>query len=83
MEGSSRVGSFYESHPYPQPVDDLEAYRQLWDDTRRRADSHLFWPGERYREMPEVSEEEHRCVGDLADAMMQGFKRVIAEKNRT
>jgi len=50
MEGSSRVGSFYESHPYPQPVDDLEAYRRLWDDTRRRADSHLFWPGERCRD---------------------------------
>jgi hypothetical protein len=30
--------------------------------------------------VPEVSEEEHRHVGDLADAMMQEFKRVIAEK---
>jgi hypothetical protein len=28
-----------------------------------------------------VSEDEHRRVGDLADAMMQEFKRVIAEKN--
>ena len=42
--------AFYESHPYPPPVDDLEAYRQLWDDRRRRADSHLFWPDEPYRD---------------------------------
>jgi SAM-dependent methyltransferase len=44
------VGDFYESHPYPPPVDDLDAYRRAWDDYRRRADSHLFWPGETYRE---------------------------------
>jgi SAM-dependent methyltransferase len=43
------VGDFYESHPYPPPVDDLDAYRRAWDDHRRRADSHLFWPDERYR----------------------------------
>jgi hypothetical protein len=39
-------------------------------------------PGKRYAERPEVTEEEHRRVGDLADAMMQEFKRVIAEKIR-
>ena len=39
-------------------------------------------PGKRYAEVPEVSEEEHRRVGDLADAMMQELKRVVAEKNR-
>jgi hypothetical protein len=39
-------------------------------------------PGERYADVPEVSEEEHRRVGDLADAMMAEFKRVIAEKIR-
>jgi SAM-dependent methyltransferase len=44
------VSAFYESHPYPPPVDDLQAYRQTWDDQRRRADSHLFWPAERYRD---------------------------------
>jgi hypothetical protein len=27
--------------------------------------------------------EEHRRLGDLADAMMQEFKRVIAERNRS
>jgi SAM-dependent methyltransferase len=44
------VGAFYESHPYPPPVDDLDAYRRAWDDTRRRADAHLFWPAESYRD---------------------------------
>jgi hypothetical protein len=38
--------------------------------------------GKRYRDVPEVAEEEHRRVGDLADAMMAEFKRVIAEKDR-
>jgi hypothetical protein len=28
-------------------------------------------------------QEEHRRVGDLADAMMQEFQRVIAEKTRS
>src|SRR5579863_485412 len=45
----ARVAEFYERHPYPPPVDDLEAYRRSWDDRRRRADSHLFWPSEPYR----------------------------------
>lgn len=44
------VGDFYETHPYPPPIDDLEAYRGRWDDQRRRSDSHLFWPGEPYRD---------------------------------
>lgn len=44
------VSSFYERHPYPPPVEDLGQYRQLWDFERRRADAHLFWPAEAYRE---------------------------------
>ncbi|MGC2405841.1 MAG: class I SAM-dependent methyltransferase [Candidatus Cybelea sp.] len=44
------MGDFYESHPYPPPVDDLDAYRRGWDDHRRRADSHCFWPAEPYRD---------------------------------
>lgn len=47
---AAQVGSFYERHPYPPPVDDLDAYREVWDDARRRAESHLFWPGEAYRD---------------------------------
>ena len=45
-----QVSAFYERHPYPPPVDDLQAYRQAWDDRRRRAESHLFWPAEPYRD---------------------------------
>jgi len=26
---ATQVTAFYESHPYPPPVDDLEAYRQF------------------------------------------------------
>ncbi len=47
---AGQVSAFYERHPYPPPVDDLQTYRQLWDDQRRRADSHLFWPAEPYRD---------------------------------
>ena len=47
---AERVSVFYECHPYPPPVDDLEAYRQAWDDKRRSADSHLFWPAEPTRD---------------------------------
>jgi SAM-dependent methyltransferase len=47
---AKRVSAFYESHPYPPPVDDLQAYRKIWDDQRRRAEFHLFWPAEPYRE---------------------------------
>ena len=55
MEGSNsfvtaKVTNFYERHPYPPPVDDFGAYRRSWDDARRRAESHLFWPSERYRD---------------------------------
>jgi SAM-dependent methyltransferase len=45
-----QVSAFYERHPYPPPIDDLPAYRQAWDDRRRRAESHLLWPAEPYRE---------------------------------
>lgn len=45
-----QVAAFYEAHPYPPPVDDLEAYGRSWDDARRRADAHLFYPAEPYRD---------------------------------
>jgi SAM-dependent methyltransferase len=48
MDGDAvaeRVRAFYERHPYPPPVDDLEGYRRAWqDEGRRRADHHLYWP---------------------------------------
>jgi SAM-dependent methyltransferase len=48
--GAARVSEFYERHPYPPPVDDLDLYRLSWDGKRRRAESHLFWPSEPYRD---------------------------------
>jgi SAM-dependent methyltransferase len=47
---SQEVSAFYEHHPYPPPIDSLERYRQQWNDDRRRADAHLFWPTEPYRD---------------------------------
>lgn len=47
---AARVSEFYERHSYPAPVDDLDAYRRRWDEPRRRAESHLLWPHERYRD---------------------------------
>jgi len=47
---ASHVGQFYERYPYPPPVDNLEAYRRTWNEARRKADSHLFWPSEPYRD---------------------------------
>jgi SAM-dependent methyltransferase len=48
---AEEVRAFYERHPYPPPADDLDSYRERWNDRqRRRADSHLFWPDEPYRE---------------------------------
>ena len=47
---AEKVREFYERHPYPPPIDDLDRYRRLWDELRRRVDAHLFWPTEPYRE---------------------------------
>jgi len=44
------VSTFYDAHPYPPPVDDLVAHRREWNDERRRAEFHLLWPGESYRD---------------------------------
>jgi SAM-dependent methyltransferase len=49
--GAERVRTFYERHPYPAPVDQLDDYRTLWQDRqRRRAEFHLTWPADPYRE---------------------------------
>ncbi len=48
---SESVRAFYERHPYPPPVQNLDQYRRQWQDpARRRADYHLYWPGRTYRE---------------------------------
>jgi SAM-dependent methyltransferase len=46
-----QVRTFYDRYPYPPPVDNLDKYRQLWQDRqRRRADYHLFWPSRPFTE---------------------------------
>jgi SAM-dependent methyltransferase len=46
---AAAVRDFYERYPYPPPIDDLDNYRQRWQDPhRRRADFHLFWPEKPY-----------------------------------
>src|SRR5579863_4551316 len=48
---AEEVRDFYDRYPYPPPVDNLEKYQRLWQDPqRRRADYHLFWPTQSYRE---------------------------------
>jgi SAM-dependent methyltransferase len=48
---AGKVRAFYDRHPYPPPARDLESYRLLWRDRqKRRADFHLAWPMQPYRE---------------------------------
>lgn len=48
---SEEVRDFYDRYPYPRPTDDLEKYRSLWQDIKRRyADYHLHWPTKPYCE---------------------------------
>jgi SAM-dependent methyltransferase len=50
-DAAEAVREFYERLPYPRPIETLETYRRLWQDTqRRRADYHLHWPAAPYRE---------------------------------
>ena len=52
---TDKIRDFYDRHPYPPPVPGLNGYRQEWqDESRRRADYHLFWPAKPYREELEV-----------------------------
>jgi SAM-dependent methyltransferase len=48
---SDPVADFYDRHPYPPPVDELDQERAEWRDVdRRRADYHLLWPAAAFRE---------------------------------
>ena len=45
------VQDFYERFPYPPAVDSLDTYQSHWQDPQRlRADYHLFWPGQSYKD---------------------------------
>jgi len=48
---TEEVREFYKRHPYPPPVENLDRYRERWNDTQhRRADFHLFEPAKPYCE---------------------------------
>ena len=51
---AERVAAFYDRRPYPPPRDDLSASAEGWDDERRRAESHLFWPSAPYRDQRRI-----------------------------
>jgi SAM-dependent methyltransferase len=45
------VRGFYDRYPYPRPVESLDRYRERWQEpSRRRADYHLCWPAQPYRD---------------------------------
>jgi SAM-dependent methyltransferase len=49
-KSSDEVRAFYESHPYPAPLDNLDRHRELYrNPERRRVTSLLLWPTERPR----------------------------------
>ncbi len=46
MNRSDEVREFYERMPYPAPLTNLDAHRDLYKNRdRRRAEFHLIWPG--------------------------------------
>ena len=52
---SNEIQAFYDQHPYPPPVTDLDPYRQRWvQGDRRRVEHHLLWPAMAYREEVEI-----------------------------
>lgn len=49
-EDPDRVTGFYDRHPYPPPLNDLDAYADAWrDGTRQRVDHHLMWPSRQFQ----------------------------------
>jgi 2-polyprenyl-3-methyl-5-hydroxy-6-metoxy-1,4-benzoquinol methylase len=47
---ADEVRTFYESHPYPEPIANLDRHRELYrNPDRRRALSLLLWPTEKQR----------------------------------
>jgi SAM-dependent methyltransferase len=49
--GDDAVSRFYNDHPYPPPIADLETYRRGWSDgSRRRIEHFRLWPNIPFRE---------------------------------
>lgn len=51
IDVSEAIRSFYEKHPYPAPLTNLEGHRKLYSEpNRRRALFHLIWPTKQPRD---------------------------------
>jgi SAM-dependent methyltransferase len=45
------IRRFYEGHPYPRPIDNLDKFQEEWaDPNRRRVEFHRFWFDRPFRE---------------------------------
>jgi SAM-dependent methyltransferase len=48
--GTDPIAVFYEQHPYPPPMKNLDAYQRRWNDPRlRQAEHHLLFANKRFR----------------------------------
>ncbi|MCZ6457391.1 MAG: class I SAM-dependent methyltransferase [Actinobacteria bacterium] len=48
--GTDPIASFYERHPYPPPVKNLDAYQRRWNDpTLSQVEHHLMFPNRQFR----------------------------------
>ena len=55
IDPADEVRAFYESHPYPAPIGNLDRHRDLYrNPDRRRAQSLLLWPTEKPRPNREI-----------------------------
>jgi SAM-dependent methyltransferase len=55
FDRADEVRAFYESHPYPAPIDNLDRHRALYrNPDRRRALSLLLWPTEKPQRNREI-----------------------------
>jgi hypothetical protein len=55
IDRADEVRAFYESHPYPAPIDNLDRHRELYrNPDRRRALSLLLWPTEKPQRNREI-----------------------------
>jgi SAM-dependent methyltransferase len=52
---SDVISEFYNAHPYPPPVENLDRARDEWQDPNRlKAEFHLLWPSKSYFEHLEI-----------------------------
>jgi SAM-dependent methyltransferase len=51
QQGGDEISDFYDRHPYPPPIDDLDADTAAWHDgVPRRVEHARLWPTLRYRD---------------------------------